>query len=64
MELVHYKKECTKCKRPILVEVSLFGTNHNAGVSVICRECLEQPFDKEFVEQNPELAKELEEWME
>lgn len=38
----YYKKECTKCKRRILVEIGLIGTNHNAGVSVTCVDCIKE----------------------
>jgi hypothetical protein len=32
---------CPKCKRNILVEVALNGTNHILGMVVICFDCLE-----------------------
>ena len=38
--------------------------DHNAGVSVICKECLKKKgVDKKFKKQNPELTKEIEGWL-
>lgn len=64
MEVINYFERCSECKREILVGVALFGVSHNAGISVICKECLKKKgVDKKFKKQNPEMAKEVEEWL-
>lgn len=63
MEVINYFERCSECKREILVSVGLFGVNHNAGISVICKECIKKKgIDEKFKKQNPTLAKEIEEW--
>lgn len=63
-EYKSYKVKCSRCGREILVEVVLFGINHNANVSAICKECLkEQGLSLKFKEESPEHAKEIQEWL-
>lgn len=60
----YYKKECTKCKRRILVEIGLIGTNHNAGVSVTCANCIkEEQIPEEFKKENPEAYNDIMKWV-
>ena len=64
MEIIQYFEKCTKCKRELLVSVALIGVNHNAGLSVTCKECLKKSgLDKEFKKQSPKESKEVEEWL-
>ena len=37
-DLIH----CSKCHRSILVERTMIGTNHTAGISVVCWDCLSE----------------------
>ncbi len=62
--MINYFEKCSECKREILISIALFGTNHNAGISVTCKKCLKKKgIDKEFKKQNPESTKEIEEWL-
>ena len=64
MELVNYFEKCKECGREILVSVALIGVNHNAGLSVICKECIKKKgVDKKFKKQSPERAEEIEKWL-
>lgn len=55
-----YMVECRKCKLKILVEMWFFGVPHNSTPSVVCADCLD--ISDKFREQNPEIAKKLDEW--
>lgn len=64
IEYTYYKKKCSKCGRKILVEIVLIGTNHNADIIATCAECLKkESLPKEFVSERPEIAKDIEEWI-
>ena len=64
MEIINYFEKCNFCKRDMLVQVTLFGINHNAGLSVVCKDCIRiRGISKKFKKQSPESAKEIEKWM-
>ena len=64
MKVENYFEKCSICKREILVEVVLFGINHNAGLSVVCKKCLKQKgLSKKYKKQNPKEAKKIERWL-
>lgn len=51
---------CTKCKRNILVESILAGSNHTLGIYVTCSDCIDLASIKEH---NPDLLPQFEEWL-
>jgi len=64
MNYTYYKIKCQKCGRKILVEVLLFGVNHNADLIATCAECLQKKgLDKKFAKKNPEVAKDIKAWL-
>ena len=58
--LMGYMVERHKCKRKILVETILIGTNHNMSVSATCAECATP--SPEFQNDHPDIIQKIEEW--
>jgi len=60
----YFKKECTKCKRRILVEIGLIGVSHNAGISVTCADCIkEERIPERFKKENREAYNDIIKWI-
>lgn len=55
-----YFLTCRECRRKILVEIALLGTNHNATVTAICAECLK--IGENFKKEQPKVSEQIEEW--
>lgn len=53
--------ECFSCKRKILLEVVVNGTQHHSGDTVTCADCLH--INEEFRDEHPEIVEQIEEWM-
>ena len=60
MDVVNYTLSCNKCGRKILVEIVLFGVNHNASVRATCAECL--TLNEEYCAEHSEECEEIKEW--
>jgi hypothetical protein len=57
---VGYLLECPGCKRKIVVETAINGTDHNISVSVTCGECVNL---EELSKSNPSVAGQIAIWL-
>ena len=62
-QYTYTKAECPHCGRKILVERTLVGVSHTAGVYATCLDCLmKKGLSEEYKKKNPEYAKDIEDW--
>ena len=59
MNYRHYEVKCNNCGRHIIVEAVINGNNHNSVIGAAC--CLNM--NKQFINEHPNDAKVIEEWL-
>lgn len=58
---IFHTLECKVCGRKVLVERFMIGVSHTTSINVTCADCI-GAVHPNFVKENPEAAKEIEEW--
>ena len=57
------KTACGVCKRPLLIEQWINGSNHTIGITVVCADCIVLPFLASFEKEHQKEAAEIRKWI-